>query len=504
MLDERWESAFVSGVGERHQHSDLVPNPLRNDGNEIVVREDGVSLSLEPPGSTEEETMRIDIRSSGFGGNLAVGPEQRVWGFPFHCSCWELLNARRETQNAARNDPQALFDVLRSFPRHRLIEFGHDYGGVAGYDIDQDVFGVRDPSHQPRPILPGEERRLVYYRGDTSLIQMQMHNPMHVTEICSVFEGERFNGRLVSKTQPFADWHNDATIRYNDPFRKLPVELLQSILSELSSPDVVSLKRSSRAVQRLPLSDTFWRSRFFPGQEFEYVFEAFKHFRNLKGQWKTIYQNFKNMSKSPGLVNRRRIWDLARILDDLVGVRLESPICSGTKVCSYFEPAAAEEEDVAWIEGHRCLRPFDRSFPTGCRELYVRSLLVPRDTISIYVSFVDILDKTYVSGLRFEGLQGTIRQMGYIRPGSESRLIWNTQTDLCRVTGFHLALDQRGVRGLCIVSGAIELSSWAGQHIGIPKRRLVVPASSHDGIRKLRGGFDVSYAHVLTITFNRR
>lgn len=448
--------------------------------------------------------MEIDIRSSRFGVGLAFGPRQRIWGFPFHCSCWELLNARRETQDAARDDPQALFDVLRSFPRPRLIEFGHNYGGVAGYDINDDPFGILDPSHQPSPILPGEERRLVYYRTDTALLEMQMHNPMQVTEICSVFKNEKFNSRPVSKTQRVEDRHNDDTIRYNDPFQKLPVELLQSIVCELSSPAVVSLKRSSRVFQHLPLSDTFWRSRFFSGREFEHVFEAFEHFRNLKGQWKTIYQNLRNMSKSPGLVNRRRIWDLARTLDDLVGARLESPICSGTRIRSYFESAAAEDEEVVWIEGHRCLRPFNRSFPTGCRELYVRNLLVPRDTINIYVSVVDVLDNTYVSGLRFEGFHGTIQQMGYIRPGNETLLDWNTQTDWCRVTGFHLALDQRGVRGLCIVSGEAELSSWAGQHIEIPKRRLVVPANSHDGIRKLRGGFDASHAHILTLVSNRR
>lgn len=458
--------------------------------------------------------MEIDIRSNRFGGNrfggtlfgdnLAVGTRQRIWGFPFHCSCWELLNSRLETHDAARNDPQALFDVLRSFPRRRLIEFGHDYGGVAGYDIDEDSFGILDPSHQPSPILPGEERRLVYYRTDTALHEMQTHDPMHVTEICSAFESENFNVRPVSETQPVEDQHDDTTIRYNDPFQDLPVELLQSILSELPSLEVVSLKRSSRVFQRLPLSDTFWRSRFYSGREFEYVFEAFKHFRNLKGQWKTIYQNLRNMSKSPGLVNRRRIWDLARTLDDLVGTRLESPICSGTRVGSYFESAAAEEEEVVWIEAHRCLRPFNRSFPTGCRELYVRNLLLPRDTINIYVSVVDILDRTYVSGLRFQGFQGTIQQMGYIRPGNETLLTLTTQTDPCRVTGFHLALDQRGVRGLCIVSGEAELSSWAGQHIDIPKRRLVLPASSHDGVRKLRGGFDVSYAHILTLVSKRR
>lgn len=150
--------------------------------------------SIGLPESTEEETMEIDIFSSRFGDHLAVGPGQRIWGFPFHCSCWDLLIARRETHGAAQYEPQALFDVLRSFPRHRLVEFGHDYGGVAGWDIELDLFDIVEPSHQPCHLLPGEEPRLVYDRTDVALLQMQKQNPMCVAEIASVFRGEGPHG----------------------------------------------------------------------------------------------------------------------------------------------------------------------------------------------------------------------------------------------------------------------------------------------------------------------
>lgn len=492
VVEKQWTSAFVSGVGERHQFADVVPNTLRNDHG-ITDSGEGATPSTEPSEDTEQETMDIDICSSQVAGLRAVGTGQRIWGFPFHCSCWDLLNARREAQGAARHEPQVLFDVLRSFPHHRLIELGHDYGGVAGYDIETDVFDVANPSHQPCCLLPGEEHRLVYDRTDRALLEIQKHDPMHVAEISAAFKDERPTDRPVSEARPVDLQHKDTT-RSSDPFGKLPVELLQSILSELSSPEVVALKQSSRVFQRLPLPDTFWRSRFLPGREFEHVFEALKYFKTRNGDWKTIYQHLRNVRKSPGLVNRQRIWDLAQTLDDLLETRLECHICLGTTFHSYFEPDPAKEKDTAWVEGQRCLRPCTQNFLTGCRELYVRTMLVPSDFTNIYVSLVGISGKVYVCGLRFEDPRGTSQQMGYVRPGNETLLDWNAHFRPHEPAGFHLALDQHGIRGLCIVSGSNELSGWVGQHDGIPKRRLVAPADTQDGITKLKGGFDVGTA----------
>lgn len=218
--------------------------------------------------------MEIDIGSSQFGDQPAVGPVQRIWGFPFHCSCWDLLIARRETHGVAKYEPQALFDALRSFPRHRLSKFGHDYGGVAGYDLEVDLFYVVDPSHQACHLLPGEEPRLVYDRTDRELLQMQKQNRMCVAEISSSFRGERPPGSQVPEAHP-VDGLENVTDRCGEPFGKLPIEVLQFIIFELSCPEVVALKQSSRVFQLLPLPDTFWRSCFLPGREFEYVFEAF-------------------------------------------------------------------------------------------------------------------------------------------------------------------------------------------------------------------------------------
>lgn len=105
---------------------------------------------------TDHELIEIDIISSGFGESLAVGPGHRICGFPFHCSCWNLLIAARNARGATSHDIQVLFDVIMSFPRHRIVELGHSYGGVAGYDLELDIFDVIEPVHQLGCLLPGK------------------------------------------------------------------------------------------------------------------------------------------------------------------------------------------------------------------------------------------------------------------------------------------------------------------------------------------------------------
>lgn len=62
--------------------------------------------------STDHEPMEIDLSSSEFGESLAVGGGERIRGFPFHCSCWDLFVAACDARGATSHDVQALFEVL--------------------------------------------------------------------------------------------------------------------------------------------------------------------------------------------------------------------------------------------------------------------------------------------------------------------------------------------------------------------------------------------------------
>lgn len=378
-----------------------------------------------------------------------------------------------------------------------LVDFGHNYGGVAGYDLEVDLFEAIEPVHELGHLLPGEEPRLVYDRTDAALLDMQKKDPMHVAEIRNILENGLEGTSPPLRSRSAAPDH---ATEIDEPFKKLPDELLQLIIAELPTPDVFTLRQSSRSFQRLELPDTFWRSRFLPGREFEHVFEACEHFHDRKGQWRTIYQKLRAIDQTPPLTNRRRVWGLAGYLSQLLDLRVNSHTCAGTKVRSFFEPGEeALDDETTWIRGDRCCRAFNKNFSAGCRALFERTVSCPATLSSIYISTVDILGKIYVSGLRLEVPTGEGERIGYVRPGQETLLTWEIQVESRQLRGFELALDQHGVRGLRAVSAGEDMSTWAGHHDGIPKRRLVVQSEGQQflgAIDRIKGGFDVSQARI--------
>ena len=370
--------------------------------------------------------MQIDIKSSTFGGSLAVGPGQRISGFPFHGACWRLFHAARATERLPGNEleVQALFDVLRSFPRHDLVDFGHDYGGVAFHDLDINVFNLAYSVPPLGRLLPGEEPRLVFDRNAGSLsLRAQQQNPMDIDDISCVFQSADPIHPPSDITEQVHALSNDgpgnqyppnspggsifpqtSTSGGTDAFSKLPTEIRGAILCELSSRDVVSLKQSSRVFLHTPLPDIFWRSRFGPDKELAHIFESRQYFHSRGGQWRRIFDQLKSTSRCPSLVNRKRAWTLAQNMHSLLITRLDNRQCCGAPVSSYFDPAVPHtEDDGLWLEANRCLRSFKCGFSTGSRALFVRAITVPQDDLDgIYVSQVEVFGVAYVCGLRFK------------------------------------------------------------------------------------------------------
>lgn len=533
-LDENWTSPFLSGVGKRrHFGGDIVPNPLRNDGPVVADCEDENLEEFLPIEDEISEFFRIDLSLNSFGsplmGHDGIRVGARISGFPFHSACWDLFRAVRGTENLSDDEVQALFDVLRSFPRHQLVDLGHDYGGIAGYDLETNLFNLKySPPHLDR-LMPGEEPRVVYNLvPDSLLLEMQQQNPMEIRDLGLVFDIDGPSQLSSDPTQEaYAlsgyketsnEWPADeecATLRSTtnpkksflaqvnatggtDIFSKLPVEIRGAILCELSSHDVVSLKQSSRTFLYTSFSDVFWRTRFRPDREFGHLFESPRHFNDCRGRWNTIYHHFKSISRRPSLVNRQRTWTLARNMDALLGMRLHNRQCLGTPVASFFEPAPGNlEDDGAWLEANRCLRTFKKSFSSGSRALFERVGSLQQDDLDgIYISKVEVLGKTYVCGMRFQHSKGPSLELGYVRSETETLCTWKTGTLPKQVVGFHLAQGQRGLRGLAIVSSIDGMSDWVGEHHGdIPIRKLVLPQCQNAAstpLTMIKGGFDVS------------
>lgn len=484
-------------MGERQPLGDRVPNPIRLIQDEFNGGE-GPDHFLYP------EHLEIDITSTHLGGGPGAGPRP-LWGFPFHSSCWDLFNAAREAQQKPPYITQVLFEALLSYPRNGITDFGHNYGGIAGYCMDLDAADIVQERHLlDHLLMPGEEPRLVYFEGDSAALEMQRQDPMYNDELRSVFEGAE---ESASQQHPHELEQEDSP-NANDIFRRFPFELLQMIVSELSPVEVITLRQSSTVFRHLPLSESFWRSQFLPGGMFECLFDALKDGAyNRSVSWSTAYHRLIQISSSASLKNRRRVWKLSQVLGDIcdkaAGIQDPFGDIDAPGIESRSE-SSREDDEVAEVRVGRCLRPFNQSFTTGSRVLRYYDDAYIADPMYMSASVVRIQGKTYVSGITWGGM---CWDSGYTGHRESVVLCWLGEHETCRIVGLHLALDQQGIRGICAVTSKDRLLSWAGDHHGLPKQRVLfqedpdreTTVTSRDpGQRRFRlmAGCDVSRGHL--------
>ncbi|KAK4118329.1 hypothetical protein N657DRAFT_651413 [Parathielavia appendiculata] len=450
-----------------------------------------VSIPRGPHGGPTESEMGIDLMPSGITSHpIRPGETPDIRGFPFHPACWYVLTKRLSPGD---REVQLLFDLCLSFRNNEImLDWGHDYGGTVGYDYDSRVLG------------PGEEPRLSSLAVDSR--DDGGPDPLHIPELRRAFE--RRTTDSISATDLPAPRQGYARPADRDAFQALPVEILQSTLIYLSTPDVAAVRIASPAFANVHLHDKFWRSRFFPGQEFESVFEAQPHLHDssFKGQWKSTYFAVRELRRSPELLNRRRVWDLASSLLDLL-FKAESASCDGSPVPFSLDDDDDDDDnsslssvDMGWKTASRANPISKRCFVPGKSSLYKRMMPIPDDATALFVSTVEIQGRQYISGIRIQHGTDASVSLGYHRPGNETPVVSREQGSL-RIEGFNLAHDQRGIRGLSVISETRISSDWVGDFHGIPKRRLVL--REHDVVKHLKGGFDALRLRSLSISNGR-
>lgn len=385
--------------------------------------------------------------------------EQDAWGFPFHNSCWDLLALVRPDDYV---DIQALFDILRSFPvQDGFINFGHTYGG--------------DAKDQWHPGTDAIGKELLLVQGSTP--EHQTCNPLELPEL------RRFIEEASHNPDPSHDeeQHVPHPVTGLDPFSKLPPEVLQYILEYLPTIDVLHLKQSSQASANVPMSQSFWRSRFMPGREFEAAFEARLNMASLKGRWQSLYCLVESLQRSKRFTNRERIWGLAcslrAIVDQVTPTSLRGDI--------------ENLDSLRWVDALTALKHDKTFFSDGSRPFYHRNLCVPPRTVQLLVSLVETYRRQYVSAIRFAPADGTPSVLGYPHAASEVTI---SVAQSSGIAGFHLAQDERGFRALAVLSTSGTLSKWAGDPSGVPVRKLVFgPAATERGtVQYLKCAFYVS------------
>ncbi|KAM0290584.1 hypothetical protein ACHAO9_004944 [Fusarium lateritium] len=347
-----------------------------------------------------------------------------------------------------------------------MLNFGHEYGGRARFDL---------------AVAPGEENLLT---SSPVVLGMDI-NPCNIVELWQIFDSStrELPHDEMPKIEPLAK------IYQPDTFAILPTDILLALADELTLPEVSLLKQASRTFANLDLPNWFWKRRFLPGREFDYIFEAQDY---SGGNWESICRAI-NAAKSSGTVRytlhlRRHIWNLCQPLDQALQ-SMRQVTCEGNPVRSAYEQDAPPEE-ISWVTVSRTEKPPGQLRERGSRTIYERVIEIPTEACSIHASTVKVFGVSYISGLRIQDDVGGCSLHGFQHPQNET-LLAETQGGL-QILGFDVALDQRGVRGLALVPHVGAKSSWVGDFRNVPKRMLRSYPCSSEVVSLLKGKFDAT------------
>ncbi|KAF5717108.1 hypothetical protein FMUND_5926 [Fusarium mundagurra] len=386
-----------------------------------------------------------------------------AWGYGFHESCWSIF-----TKNY-RPNLNVLFAVCLSMPTdgETLLDWGHDYGGASkiGRVCDMPV-------------------RTTCFRSWASVPTVLRSDPYHIPSLVKAIEGavrlqnNVFLSRLKSTVKCLK----------KDIFSRLAPELLQAILTHLATSDVHSIRLASSVFATLELPESFWASRFQPGHEFDYLPEV--HDKPPES-WMALYHSLNIWARDvPSLVNRQRVWGLAKRLQATL-TQIEGVPCQGAPLYTWFETMPddpqpnSSEAEVPWHTASRGVSGPGSSFLYGSRVLRARTLNFPEPVKlrEISVSFIDTAAGRFISGFNMIDEHNRSHVLGYHLENAMSRISLPLGDP---IQGWELAMDLCGVKGIAAVRSDGTLTSWAGESADLPRWRL----KGSQGISAVKAEFD--------------
>ncbi|KAI9898069.1 hypothetical protein N3K66_006429 [Trichothecium roseum] len=159
--------------------------------------------------------------------------------------------------------------------------------------------------------------------------------------------------------------------------------------------------------------------------------------------------------------------------------------CAGDVVQFFFELGVLWD-DRRWATASRSFNMPSSHFTNGRRSLWERAITLPTGPAIPFVSGCEMFGRFYISAIELETDDGTHLCLGYRHAASK--------TPLCPgkvvITGFCLAEDERGLRGISVLSVGGITSEWVGERHGLSKRMLVLSSAAESKVGHLKGGFD--------------
>jgi len=388
-------------------------------------------------------------------GVLRQRPIEGRYGFPFHESCWSLLEQAYSQESIPY---KALYELCRSLPFPSLgtgLNWGHDFGGLLSVD-NEDCYPWED--------------RFIDRDGGSAQYLTARYDPYFVPEIQQL---------------PYEPSESPPAINYSGPvkttadcFDLLPLEIRIAVASQLPTVDALNARQASRSFGTIFYSQQFWASRFKANADRSWLFEA----REWVAQcdWRWLYRRTNKAYLIDGMRNRERVWNLVRQVQENASLQWTEPPVLGSP--------GLDQPNLRWREATGDLRPKTRTdlyhdYGEGCRQFYEQQTSVPSRLCQMRFSIIQLGDAKYIAGIRLIPSQGQGIQLGYKVEGKELVL------DVSFLAGFNLAVGARGIQGIQCILDNSQTSPWVGCPLEAPKTRRLADSGPITGIR---AGFDVS------------
>ncbi|KAG8425620.1 hypothetical protein J3458_002303 [Metarhizium acridum] len=370
-------------------------------------------------------------------------------------------------------DVQAIFDICASFPLSSEGAFwGHNHERL-----------------QPLEPPEGEDGFLNLYSGENFSLGSDCHyaeNPMDPNVLPELHD---MLARLEHHPNPVEDAQNiigrcakeslreerkqlPCVSRTSSPLlRRLPNEIISAILLHLPSVSVRNLQLADPIFTEAQNFLWFWESRFAPDCDFWYVNETKPGgLGNRWDLWDQLCMKYHNCRTA---INRRRTLRLTRRMCDLIHQRHEN-----AKLLRHSTSDITNDEDF-WLNNSHDDKISLCRVPniTG---LVDQTIELADDLRHVAFSFKTVANQRYISGLRLYGANNQERTLGYFYSTGYSTPPCSHQSRAGEyITGFDIALDNLGIRGLRVLTESGKPFGWVGEQKGLPKRRLI--ATLDDG-----------------------
>lgn len=177
--------------------------------------------------------------------------------------------------------------------------------------------------------------------------------------------------------------------------------------TNLPMKDALACRQVSRASWPTIHAQQFWASRFRPGFERDWLFEA----GETRGprDWSWLYRESNNNRLGTSLQNSKRIWELLVEIKELLALQWSGP------PASWSSDIVIPDRNL-WLSvtGELCEpRCQPSSVSNGCRGSHKRRVSIERDTSRFSASYITLGESSFITGARFNDSTGEVIQLGY-------------------------------------------------------------------------------------------